>query len=388
MFQAKSDIREQDQQEINGMLLKNDLTWFPTSLDEVLQRLDQIDPVKYGSNRNYLNGSVSYLSPYISRGLISTQFVLSQLLKKGYEPVSIEKFIQELAWRDYWQQIWKAKGDAINTDLKNKQGPVANHYVSKGIIDAQTGIEAIDKAIRDFYKSGYVHNHLRMYIASLACNVAQSHWKVPAKWMYYHLLDADWASNALSWQWVAGANSHKKYYANQENINKYCFTNQKNTFLDLPYEAFSQLSIPETLKETVDLSLSTPLPVKNKISIDHNLPTCIYNFYNLDPAWKKDESANRILLLEPSHFKEYPVSAKSIDFMLNLSLNVDHIQIFVGEFKELTTYHHVKNIYFKEHPLNKHYQGVEEQRDWMFPVQGYYPSFFSFWKQCKKQLYA
>ncbi len=370
------------------MLLKNDLTWFPTSLDEVLRRIDQIDPVKYGSDRNYLNGSVSYLSPYISRGLISTQFVLSQLLKKGYEPVRIEKFIQELAWRDYWQQIWKAKGEAINTDLKNKQDPVANHYVSKGITDAQTGIEAIDKAIRDFYKSGYIHNHIRMYIASLACNVAQSHWKVPAKWMYYHLLDADWASNALSWQWVAGANSQKKYYANQENINKYFFSNQKDTYLDKSYGALADIDIPEALKETVDLALDTPLPQKQSISIDENLPTCVYNFYNLDPAWKKDESANRILLLEPSHFKEYPVSAKSIDFMLNLSQNVDHMQIFVGEFKELTTYHHVKNIYFKEHPLNKHYQGVEEQRDWMFPVQGYYPSFFSFWKQCKKELYA
>ena len=108
----------------------------------------------------------------------------------------------------------------------------------------------------------------------------------------------------------------------------------------------------------------------------------------MDPNWKKDESANRILLLEPSHFREYPVSAKSIDFMLNLSLNVDHMQIFVGEFKELTAYHNVKEIYFKEHPLNKHYQGVEEQRDWMFSTRGYYPSFFSFWKQCKKELYA
>jgi deoxyribodipyrimidine photo-lyase len=69
-----------------------------------------------------------------------------------------------------------------------------------------------------------------MYIASLACNVAQSQWRIPAKWMYYHLLDADWASNALSWQWVAGTNSNKKYFANQNNINKYCFTKANEYF--------------------------------------------------------------------------------------------------------------------------------------------------------------
>jgi deoxyribodipyrimidine photo-lyase len=58
----------------------------------------------------------------------------------------------------------------------------------------------------------------------------------------------------------------------------------------------------------------------------------------------------------------------------------------VGAFKDLVTEYALKNIYFKEHPLNQHYQGHEDQRDWMFEVQGYYPSFFSFWKKCKKQL--
>ena len=105
------------------------------------------------------------------------------------------------------------------------------------------------------------------------------------------------------------------------------------------------MGIPESLLDTVDLALDTPLPQQQLVVIDESLPTYLYNFYNLDPNWKKDESANRILLLEPSHFREYPVSAKSIDFMLNLSLNVDHMQIFVGEFKELTSYHNVKEIY-------------------------------------------
>jgi len=360
---------------------------FPTSYSEIIQRIRNLDPVKYGSNRNYINGSVSYLSPYISRGIISTKFVLDEVLKQGYQTAQIGKFIQELAWRDYWQQVWIAKGDAINSDLKNLQTSVSNTAISKAIVDANMGIEAIDKAIHDFYITGYLHNHLRMYIASIACNCGQSHWKVPAKWMYYHLLDADWASNALSWQWVAGANANKKYVANQENINNYCFTNQQNTFLDVPYETLPLLEIPEILKDTENLKLTTPLPKKKTISFDENLPTVLYNFYNLDPLWKKELSANRILLLEPSHFEKYPVSQKTIDFILEISEeNIPNIQIYVGEFQELVSDYNLGDIYSKEHPLSKHYKGIEEAREWMFDAQGYYPSFFAFWKKCKKQL--
>lgn len=367
-------------------LFENEIALFPTTYAEIEQRIRCIDPVKYGKTRNFTDGAVSYLSPYISRGVISTKQVLHRLLSQGYRPYAIEKFIQELAWRDYWQQIWIAKGSGINGDLKNEQSPISNTKIPKAIVNARTGISAIDTAITQFYKTGYLHNHLRMYIASISCNMAQSHWRVPAKWMYYHLLDADWASNALSWQWVAGANSHKKYYANQDNINKYCYTQQKNTFLDVSYEAFGTLSVPGVLRETFLPELKTPLPSPIPLSIDDSIPTLIYNLYNLDPLWKKDETANRILVLEPSHFKAYPVSQKTIDFVLALSKNIDGIKVYVGEFNTLVKTYALKNIFFKEHPLNTHYQGIEEERDWMFNVKGYYSSFFSFWKKCKKEL--
>jgi deoxyribodipyrimidine photo-lyase len=254
-------------------------------------------------------------------------------------------------------------------------------------VDANTGIEAIDNAIIEFNKTGYFHNHLRMYIAFIACNMGQSHWKVPAQWMYYQLLDADWASNALSWQWVAGSNSNKKYIANQDNINTYCFTKQKGTFLDVSYEELESMEIPEILKDTPPLGLKTPLPIQKAMEIDQALPTYIYNFYNLDPIWGKDILVNRVLLLEPSHFSQYPVSQHTIDFILGFSEeNIDAIQVFVGEFQDLTTTYKLQKVHFKEHPLNAHYQGIEEPREWMFDVKGYYPSFFSFWKKCKKQL--
>jgi deoxyribodipyrimidine photo-lyase len=364
----------------------NKMLRFPTAYNEIIQRISQLDPVKYQTTRNYVDGAISYLSPYVSRGVISTSHIYSEILKQGYSLESIEKFIQELTWRDYWQQIWIAKGDDINNDLKNRQKPISNTAIPKAILTASTGIEAIDTAITTFYNTGYLHNHLRMYIASITCNIGRSYWKLPAQWMYYHLLDADWASNALSWQWVAGANSNKKYYANQDNINTYCYTYQKDTFLDVPYETFDKLQTPKVMLALTDLHLETPLPSATPISFDEKLPTLIYNFYNLDPLWKKDIDANRILLLEPSQFKKYPVSQKTINFILALSENISNIQMYVGEFDVLVRLFSFGKIYYKEHPLNKHYTGIEEPRDFIFDVKGYYPSFFAFWKNCKKQL--
>jgi len=102
--------------------------------------------------------------------------------------------------------------------------------------------------------------------------------------MYYHLLDGDWASNACSWQWVAGANSSKKYYANQENINKYTNTNQVNTFLDKPYEWFESPDCPAQLMDTQQAYLETILPEAAPLHMDQQLPTFVYNYYNLRSA--------------------------------------------------------------------------------------------------------
>jgi deoxyribodipyrimidine photo-lyase len=359
---------------------------FPTDYDAILRRIANLKPKEYAKSRNYIDGAVSYLSPYISRGVISTKQVFQLVLAQGYAPNAIEKFIQELAWRDYWQQVWRVKIDEINSDLKHEQQSVTNHEMPLAVLEATTEIEDIDHAITAFYETGYLHNHVRMYLASISCNVANSHWKHPAQWMYYHLLDGDWASNALSWQWVAGANSNKKYYANQENINRYCHTHQKNTFLDVDYEALPEMAIPTVLKATVHAKLVTPLPIKTPIHVDQSKPSCIYNYYNLDPNWRKEEAVNRILLLEPSVFEQYPIGQKAVNFMLALAKNIPNIQVYVGEFSELLKEYQLSELYYKEHPLNTTYSGTEDPRDWMFNVKGYYPSFFAFWKKCKKEL--
>lgn len=359
---------------------------FNTNYSTILEHMKGIDPVGYGANRNFIDGAVTHLSPYISRGVLSTKQVMDHVLSLGHPFGQIQKMIQELAWRDYWQQVWVEKKEEIDQDLKREQPDVRNHRIPTAIVEASTGIEAIDQTIRTFYSSGYLHNHVRMYIASIACHVAKSHWKIPAQWMYYHLLDGDWASNALSWQWVSGANSHKKYIANQENINTYCYTSQRNTFLDLEYTDLAAMEeIPDVLKKLSRIVLKTNLPDSNSLAINQSLPTLVYNSYNLDPLWKKEIKANRVLLLEPSHFDKYPVADHVVSFILALSENIPDIQCYVGEFRDLRHQLGDSSIHYKEHPTCLHYQGIREERDWMFAVKGYFPSFFNFWKKCQKE---
>lgn len=360
---------------------------FATNYNDILNQIDNIDPVKYGKSRNYTNGAVTKLSPYISRGLISTKQVANTLLNKGYKPFEIYTFIKELTWRDYFQQVWIAKGNEIDFDLKKAQDKVSNHKIPLSIIENKTGIEAIENATKELYNTGYLHNHLRMYIASICCNIGQCHWHAPAQWMYYHLLDADWASNALSWQWVAGSFSNKKYYANQENINKYCQTNQQHTFLDVPYDKIDSINVPDILSTIIAPNLKTNLPNSDTIDIHSNKPFCVYSFYNLDCKWMEEVDANRILLLEPSFFKKYPVSDQTIDFILALSENISNIKVVVGDYEDIFRDVDRQEIHFKEHPTNKHYNGIEHSRDWLFEdIKGYYPSFSAYWKKCEKYL--
>ena len=359
---------------------------FPTKISEVLIRVQNINPKKYAATRNYKNGHVSYLSPYISRGFISTKKIYNAIIKTNLPWYECEKFIQELAWRDYFQQVWIDKSEKINLDIKNIQYPINNYQISKAIVEAKTGISAIDQEIKNLYKYGYVHNHMRMYIASVCCNISNSHWLHPSKWMYYNLLDGDLASNNLSWQWVAGSFSNKKYYANQENINKFFQSSQKNTFLDIDYSEFKNLTIPKSISKFVKYDLNFVIPDIVNDKIQNHQKTLIYNYYNIDPFWYENENFQRIFLIEPSIFRRYPVSNKCLNFAIELSKNIKNIKFFVGEFEDLIHEINSDFIIYKEHPLNNHYKGKKESREFIGSTSGYYSSFFSFWKKLKKEI--
>ncbi len=365
---------------------------FPTDYTSILDRIQNINPNKYAKSRNFITGAVTYLSPYIARGVIGLPQIKDTILSK-YNFYESEKLLQELAWREYFQRQWQFYGDKIFTDVKQPQQGIHHYNIPTAIVNATTTIDGIDTAINTLYETGYMHNHCRMYTAMLTCNIAKSHWLSPAKWLYYHLLDGDLASNSLSWQWVAGSFSSKKYFANQENISRYTNSNQTKGYLANSYEAITEMQIPQILEVTTSLQLTTLLPETQPISLQNNLPLLVYNSYNLDPLWHTAEQANKILLLEPSHFIKYPVSEKVLDFIIRLAKNnIPTLQIFVGEYATLKTLYKSSNdtgiMYHKEHPTTQHYTGVKESRDWLFPkVEGYFSSFFSYWKKAEKYLH-
>jgi deoxyribodipyrimidine photo-lyase len=360
---------------------------FSTSYNDILEQINRVDPVIYGKTRNFINGAVTYLSPYLSRGIITLPQVKQLVMAKGYTPYQAEKFLQELAWREYYQRVWCHFGDSLFTDIKQPQQPVRHYAMIKAVQDAATGIDAIDAHIRQFYETGYLHNHVRMYVAGITCNLGQAHWLQPARWMYYHLLDGDLASNTCSWQWVAGSFSSKKYIANQENVNKYLFSRQRNTFLDREYDIIFNQPVPDALAATVELELTTPLPVTPAPLLDYSKPLLLYNSYNLNVEWRKDNDVNRLLLLEPAHFDKYPVSAKVMQFILDLASNIEGLQIFTGGVATIPGIHEFPAVYSITHPLTAHYPGIKDPYWWMFPqVTGYHNSFFNFWKQAKRFL--
>ena len=359
---------------------------FETAYDSILQQVECINPVRYAATRNYTDGAVTRLSPYISRGVLSLNQVASVILKR-YDKYQSEKLLQELAWREYWQRVWENKGDEIFTDLKQPQPGVMHHGMVRSVADAQTGIDEIDRHIRLLYSNGYMHNHVRMYIASIVRNIAGAHWKAPSSWLYYHLLDGDIASNALSWQWVAGSFSTKKYYCNQDNINEYTKTNQQGTFLDKPYSMLPGMAVPDVLKPTESFEGITLLP-ETTLEINE-IPEKIflYNHYQLDPNWRSAEKGLRILLLEPEHFKKFPVSQTVLDFIIALSANIKDICIFTGTQEDLYNKFPQAEFHFIRHPAFTHYRGTANERDYLFPeVAGYYPSFSAYWKKCSKYI--
>ena len=267
---------------------------FPTTLEAVFERIDRFDPERYARSRNFINGGVSYLSPYLSRGFITVPQVVERLKESGFGIEQAEKFIQELAWGEFYTRTWFQKGDQIFEDIRHPQEGVLHSGLPAAVLHSSTGIQALDKHLAAVPETGYLHNHLRMYLAAVTCNVGKYHWSAPASWLYYHLLDGDLASNALSWQWCAGTFSNKLYYANQENINKYAGTNQVGTFLDYSYEDLPLQSAPEVLKESVKPTLEFIPPVTKPLEIDPDVPSYIYTHYTLDPSFHADEPGNRI----------------------------------------------------------------------------------------------
>lgn len=359
---------------------------FPTDKELILARVDALDTRAYAKTRNHIMGSVSYLSPYITRGVLTLPEIRERIItRNGHQ--GTEKFVQELAWREYWQRVWFTKRDAIFSDLRFSRDDWSHSDLVAAIVEADTGIRVIDQGIEQLHTTGYMHNHARMWTAMLACNVANAHWYDMSRWLYYHLLDGDLASNTLSWQWVAGTNAGKRYVAHQELLNACSGDTQTKTYLDIPREAVGEGPVPQALQVACPFTYSMEYPASHMFSVCDEV--LLYTPWTLDPNWRAGHTkAMKVLLFDPQWFDRYPVSPRVRDFILNIATtHLPGIQVYVGSVEALQEMTGATAVYAKDHPsLSPDSVLILDEPEWLFPqVSGYYPSFFKYWQAVQKQ---
>ena len=204
--------------------------------EEGLRRLTDFVPRAgrdYAANRNYDRGShdrtnVSTLAPYLRYRLITEEEVVGRVLER-FSLASASKFIQEVFWRTYWKgwlesrpAVWDdylASVEVFRTALA-RDADVAKAY--DAATNGRTGIEPFDTWARELVETGYVHNHARMWFASIWIFTLRLPWELGADFFIRHLLCGDPASNTLSWRWVAGLHTPgKTYLARRDNIRRY-----------------------------------------------------------------------------------------------------------------------------------------------------------------------
>ncbi|MBE9006000.1 deoxyribodipyrimidine photo-lyase [Fortiea sp. LEGE XX443] len=187
--------------------------------------LQKVNPATYSKTRNFLTGAVTRLSPYIRYGVLSLAEIRHYVLDNVKHPDDATKLINELGWRDYWQRLYVKLGNGIWQDQEEyKTGYTPQEYATElpqDIKEGSTGRVCIDSFSQELRQTGYLHNHGRMWLAAYIVHWRRIRWQVGAKWFLEHLLDGDPASNNMSWQWVASTFSHKPYFFNRENLERY-----------------------------------------------------------------------------------------------------------------------------------------------------------------------
>jgi deoxyribodipyrimidine photo-lyase len=171
------------------------------------------------------HANVSRLSPFIRHRLILETEVLAQTLLTEH-PLDAEKFIQEVCWRSYWKGwleqhpiVWQQYCEQRNA--LDQLDPIRSKAITNATA-ARTGIECFDAWVNELVATGYLHNHSRMWFASIWIFTLRLPWQAGADFFMQHLCDADAASNTLSWRWVAGLQTKGKHYvARPDNITRY-----------------------------------------------------------------------------------------------------------------------------------------------------------------------
>ena len=251
---------------------------FKTSRKEALEVLENYvekDINNYNSKRNFDFGpsnreNVSCLSPYITHRLITEYEVTKKVLSK-HPHQKVEKYIQEIFWRVYWKG-WLELRPKVWSDFIEDLKTIEENENYQKAINAQTNIECFNEWVHELKENNYLHNHTRMWFASIWIFTLNLPWQKGAEFFMRHLFDGDAASNTLSWRWVAGLQTKGKHYVAQAwNISK--FTNNKYQKVELNENALPltdsreyKLKAPEISKE--DVGSDTLLFFENDLHIE------------------------------------------------------------------------------------------------------------------------
>ena len=188
------------------------LTFIPTRT-AALARLEEFLPAagRYAAERNYVregHDNVSRISPWVQKRLLLESEIVAAARDRWSFP-AVEKFVQEVYWRTYWKgwleqrpAAWTRWSEAVprlRASLTAEQ-----RSTLAAALAGRTGIAGFDAWAKELVATGYLHNHARMWFASIWIFTLKLPWELGAAFFYEHLLDGDVASNTLSWRWVAG----------------------------------------------------------------------------------------------------------------------------------------------------------------------------------------
>ena len=233
---------------------------FKTSRIEVLELLENyIDKniINYNTLRNYDFGpdkreNISCLSPYITHRLIS-EFEVTQKVLSKHPYQKVDKYIQEIFWRVYWKG-WLELRPKVWLDFLLDLKSIKNTDGYEKAIKGETNIDCFNHWVNELKENNYLHNHTRMWFASIWIFTLKLPWQKGAEFFLKELYDGDAASNTLSWRWVAGIQTKgKNYIAQNWNINK--FTNNK-------YEDFELNENPQPIIDLREYKIS-PIQIDN-----------------------------------------------------------------------------------------------------------------------------
>ena len=272
---------------------------------------------EYSRLRNFDFGpdkrsNISCISPYISHGILNELEVIDKALKK-FSFSKNEKFIQEVLWRTYWKG-WLELRPNVWTDYIIELKIIREKYKDNkdylNAIDGNTNIECFNEWVKELKEFNYLHNHTRMWFASIWIFTLNLPWQLGAEFFMKHLYDGDAASNTLGWRWVAGIQTQGKHYlASEWNIKK--FTNNRFNNINLNENAPPKVS--EKIYKAVLKDFSNPesLDEQNLIIFDNNISFELTDF--------KDHKFKKIYLVNNNNdSRNIKLSEKTLKFKTNL----------------------------------------------------------------------